>query len=63
MVFYRNCRKYIFYNTICNNTIPGNPINGRGGDTDVVDMTCELAHSVYSNNWNNTSQGKKHKSC
>ncbi|HXX97752.1 MAG TPA: hypothetical protein VEL11_11620, partial [Candidatus Bathyarchaeia archaeon] len=23
---------------------PGNPINGRGGDVDAVDMICELAH-------------------
>jgi hypothetical protein len=26
---------------------PGNPVNGRGGDTDVVDMTCELAQVAY----------------
>jgi len=23
---------------------PGNPINGRGGDVDAVDMICELVH-------------------
>src|SRR5919199_1596738 len=26
---------------------PGNPVNGRGGDVDVVDMTCELAQVAY----------------
>ena len=27
--------------------LPGNPVNGRGGDIDVVDMTCEIAQVVY----------------
>ena len=26
---------------------PGNPVNGRGGDVDVVDITCELAQVAY----------------
>ena len=26
---------------------PGNPVNGRGGDIDAVDMTCELAQVAY----------------
>ena len=26
---------------------PGNPVNGRGGDVDVVDMTCEIAQVAY----------------
>jgi hypothetical protein len=26
---------------------PGNPINGRGGDVDMVDLTCELAQVAY----------------
>jgi hypothetical protein len=26
---------------------PGNPINGRGGDVDMVDLTCELAQLAY----------------
>ena len=26
---------------------PGNPVNGRGGDIDVVDITCELAQVAY----------------
>ena len=26
---------------------PGNPINGRGGDVDAVDMICELAQVAY----------------
>ena len=26
---------------------PGNPINGRGGDVDIVDITCELAQVAY----------------
>ena len=26
---------------------PGNPVNGRGGDVDIVDMICELAQVVY----------------
>jgi len=26
---------------------PGNPVNGRGGDVDAVDMTCELAQVAY----------------
>ena len=26
---------------------PGNPVNGRGGDVDIVDMTCELAQVAY----------------
>ena len=26
---------------------PGNPVNGRGGDVDVFDMTCEIAQVVY----------------
>jgi hypothetical protein len=27
--------------------IPGNPVNGRGGDVDIVDLTCELAQVAY----------------
>ena len=27
--------------------LPGNPVNGRGGDIDAVDMTCELAQVAY----------------
>jgi hypothetical protein len=27
--------------------IPGNPVNGRGGDIDVVDMICEVAQLAY----------------
>ena len=27
--------------------LPGNPVNGRGGDVDIVDMTCELAQVAY----------------
>jgi hypothetical protein len=26
---------------------PGNPVNGRGGDTDIVDLTCEFAQLAY----------------
>ena len=26
---------------------PGNPINGRGGDVDMLDLTCELAQFAY----------------
>ena len=26
---------------------PGNPVNGKGGDIDAVDMTCELAQVAY----------------
>jgi len=26
---------------------PGNPINGRGGDVDMVNLTCELAQVAY----------------
>jgi len=26
---------------------PGNPVNGRGGDVDAIDMTCELAQVAY----------------
>ena len=26
---------------------PGNPVNGRGGDVDIVDMTCEIAQVAY----------------
>ena len=26
---------------------PGNPVNGRGGDVDVIDMICELAQVAY----------------
>src|SRR5919112_2553626 len=26
---------------------PGNPVNGRGGDIDAIDMTCELAQVAY----------------
>ena len=26
---------------------PGNPVNVRGGDVDVVDMTCEIAQVAY----------------
>lgn len=27
--------------------LPGNPVNGRGGDIDMVDMICELAQVAY----------------
>jgi hypothetical protein len=27
--------------------LPGNPVTGRGGDVDAVDMTCELAQIAY----------------
>jgi hypothetical protein len=27
--------------------LPGNPVIGRGGDVDAVDMTCELAQVAY----------------
>jgi hypothetical protein len=26
---------------------PGNPVNGRGGDIDMVDLTCEFAQVAY----------------
>ena len=26
---------------------PGNPVNGRDGDVDIVDMTCEIAQVAY----------------
>jgi hypothetical protein len=26
---------------------PGNPVNGRGGDVDVVDLTCEIAQVAF----------------
>jgi len=26
---------------------PGNPVNGRGGDVDILDLTCELAQVAY----------------
>jgi len=26
---------------------PGNPINGRGGDADIIDLTCEFAQVAY----------------
>ena len=46
MVLYRNSRKYRFHNTLVTR-FPGNPINGRGGDVDMVDLTCELAQVAY----------------
>jgi hypothetical protein len=27
--------------------IPGNPVNGRGGDVDIVDLTCEIAQVAF----------------
>ncbi|HEY7110668.1 MAG TPA: hypothetical protein VH415_14685 [Nitrososphaeraceae archaeon] len=27
--------------------IPGNPVNGRGGDTDALEMACEIAQVAY----------------
>jgi hypothetical protein len=27
--------------------LPGNPVNGRGGDVDAVDMICEIAQVAY----------------
>src|ERR671926_1326002 len=27
--------------------LPGNPVNGRGGDIDAIDMICELAQVAY----------------
>lgn len=27
--------------------LPGNPVTGRGGDVDIVDVTCELAQVAY----------------
>ena len=27
--------------------LPGNPVTGRGGDVDAVDMICELAQVAY----------------
>ena len=27
--------------------LPGNPVNGRGGDVDMVDLTCEFAQVAY----------------
>jgi hypothetical protein len=27
--------------------LPGNPVTGRGGDVDAIDMTCELAQVAY----------------
>jgi len=26
---------------------PGNPVNGRGGDADIVDLTCKFAQVAY----------------
>lgn len=26
---------------------PGNPVTGRGGNTDIIDLTCELAQVAY----------------
>jgi hypothetical protein len=26
---------------------PGNPVNGRGGDVDIVDLTCEIAQVAF----------------
>jgi hypothetical protein len=26
---------------------PGNPVTGRGGNTDIIDLTCELAQAAY----------------
>jgi hypothetical protein len=26
---------------------PGNPVNGRGGDADMIDLTCEFAQVAY----------------
>ena len=27
--------------------LPGNPVNGRGGEMDIVDLTCELAQVAF----------------
>ncbi len=27
--------------------VPGNPVTGRGGGTDIVDLTCEIAQVAY----------------
>lgn len=27
--------------------LPGNPVTGRGGDVDIVDITCEIAQVAY----------------
>jgi hypothetical protein len=27
--------------------IPGNPVNGRGGDVDIIDLTCEFAQVAF----------------
>lgn len=27
--------------------LPGNPVNGRGGDVDMVDLTCEIAQVAF----------------
>ncbi|MGN6558896.1 MAG: hypothetical protein ACTHJ2_00055 [Candidatus Nitrosocosmicus sp.] len=27
--------------------IPGNPVNGRGGDVDIVDLTCEIVQVAF----------------
>jgi hypothetical protein len=27
--------------------LPGNPVNGRGGDVDIVDLTCEIAQVAF----------------
>ena len=54
-------RKYSFYNTIRHTPFPGNPVNGRGGDVDAVDMICELAQVAYIAITASTSQGKNYK--
>ena len=45
LLFFCTC----FHNTIRCTLIrlPGNPVNGRGGSVDAVDMTCELIQVVY----------------
>jgi hypothetical protein len=47
MVLCGNCRKCGFIILYVITRFPGNPVTGRGGDVDAVDMTCELEQVAY----------------
>jgi len=38
---------FLFYPTIHVTRFPENPMNGRGEDVDMVDLTCELAKVAF----------------
>ena len=47
MVLCRNCRKLAFIILYVITRFPGNPVNGRGGDVEAVDVVCEVAQVAY----------------